>query len=127
MIALDTNVLLRLIINDNSEHSFLARKLVENEHEIYIASVVQVELVWVLKRTAKLTKSEIIFSLNSLAANNSIVLQNRDLFMNALNLYTNLNADFSDYLITLESQSKNAKLWTFDKKLSKHNNAKLLA
>lgn len=49
MISVDTNVLLRRILDDDPEQSAHARRLFEREQEILVSDVVLAELVWVLQ------------------------------------------------------------------------------
>lgn len=126
MIALDTNVLVRVFVNDKSIQTELARNLVKDK-KVFLPTVVQAEFFWVLRQSIKLEKTNIIKALTMLKNNPDYLLEQEANFAKALTLYEASNADFSDYLIVSECQNRNVTLWTFDKKLSKHNNAKLLA
>jgi predicted nucleic-acid-binding protein len=50
MIAADTNVLLRAILDDDAVQSPLARNRLQEEDQVFILPVVLCELVWVLKQ-----------------------------------------------------------------------------
>lgn len=62
MITIDTNVLVRVIVDDvgQSEQTKIARDLVENAQRLYIPQIVQVELVWVLTKTYKTDKTTFV-------------------------------------------------------------------
>lgn len=127
MIALDTNVLVRLFVNEPSNNqSNLVRELVKSAKVVYISQVVQVELIWVLKRAYKISKAEILLILESMANHSSYMLENKAQFLSALQKYKTGNADFPDYLILSNCQSNHYQLWTFDKKLAKHPEVALL-
>lgn len=49
MIAIDSNVLLRRLLNDDVTQSALARHLFQNAEKILISDVVLVETIWTLK------------------------------------------------------------------------------
>ena len=51
MIAVDTNVLVRLLINDpNSQTQVsLAKALLKRAGQVYVPQIVQIEMVWVLE------------------------------------------------------------------------------
>ncbi len=122
MIAIDTNVLVRIFIDDgSSQQSAAARKLASQHDRLFVASVVQIELVWVLKKAFKLSKNQIILVLTELIENHAFQLENTLDFVSALKLYEKNNFDFSDCMILVSSQSQDdkLKLYTFDRKFSK--------
>lgn len=118
-ITLDTNVLVRIFINDpaNANQVEAARFLVKQARSIYIPQVVQAELVWVLNRAYSFTKAEILVILDHLQAHNLFTLQNPLIFMEALSLYKSGKADFADYLIMIEARRARTEIYTFDKGL----------
>jgi predicted nucleic-acid-binding protein len=121
MIAIDTNILIRLLVDDKGqpEQVEAARKQVKKEGAVFIPQIVQVETVWVLESAYNLSRKQISPVLGHLDSNAAFTLQNRSSFQKAMNLFIQGNGDFSDYLILAESQRENLKLLTFDKKLSK--------
>ena len=121
MIAVDTNILVRLLVNDpgQPEQVETARQKVKKEGAVFIPQVVQVETVWVLESAYKLARRQISPVLEHLGSNAAYTLQNSSSFQRAMKLYMKGNADFSDYLILAESQREKLKLLTFDKKLGK--------
>ena len=63
MIGLDTNVLVRYIMQDDAKQSALANKLIEGLREDapgYITIVSIIELAWVLESAYALNRSQII-------------------------------------------------------------------
>jgi predicted nucleic-acid-binding protein len=52
MVAIDTNVLIRLLVDDPgaANQVRIARKTVQAAEQVYIPQIVQVECVWVLQR-----------------------------------------------------------------------------
>lgn len=128
-IALDTNVLVRVFVNDpdNIHQNDLARKLINQYEWIYISQIVQVELVWVLDRRYKFHKNEIIKLLETLANHQGFILENKERFLNALMLYKNNHADFSDYLIYQYAQDNECQFFSFDKNLLKSKNITILS
>jgi predicted nucleic-acid-binding protein len=121
MIAIDTNILIRLLVDDKGqpEQVEAARKQVKKEAAVFIPQIVQVETVWVLESAYNLSRKQVSPVLGHLDSNAAFTLQNRSSFQKAMNLFIQGNGDFSDYLILAESQRENLKLLTFDKKLSK--------
>lgn len=121
LIAPDTNVLVRIFINDTSDPKQVkaARHLAQKAKQLYISQIVQVELVWILATTYKFTKKQILNILEKLNTHSIFKLQELTNFQHALEQYKNGSADFADYLIWLQSQQVNAQFYTFDKALIK--------
>ena len=128
MIAIDTNVLVRVLVEDTGqpEQTQTARDLVKNTEKVYVTQIVQVEFTWVLAKVYKVGKANLIAALEHLLENPSFILQNADIFSEALALFKQEQADFSDYLILTESQHMKAALYSFDKRLGKHSKVTLL-
>ncbi len=121
MIAVDTNILIRLLVNDPGQPQQVetARQHVKKEGAVFIPQIVQVETVWVLESAYKLARKQIFPVLEHLDSNAAFTLQSSSSFQRAMRQYIHGNADFSDYLILAESQREHLKLLTFDKKLGK--------
>ena len=121
MISVDTNVLVRIFIDDKSTSQVeKARALAKKEKKIFIAQTVQTELVWVLKRAYKITKQQILRVLDEISSNAAFIIQNEQIFDTALSLYEKNNIDFSDCLIFAESfEAETKKIYTFDKQFAK--------
>lgn len=118
MITLDTNVLVRILIDDQDVTQMrAARKLAQKAKQVFIPQIVQVELIWVLVRAYDLKKPQIIFILNELYNNAAYILQHEDTFAKALQLFQENTMDFSDCLIYATSDEEQAlPLYTFDKR-----------
>ncbi|MCG7897872.1 MAG: type II toxin-antitoxin system VapC family toxin [Candidatus Thiodiazotropha weberae] len=67
MIAIDTNVLLRYLLDDDKQQSKRAAKLIDESETVLITDIVLVETLWTLKgKKYKLGKDGLIKVLNSL-------------------------------------------------------------
>jgi predicted nucleic-acid-binding protein len=128
MISVDTNVLVRVLVNDPDEIAQvkIARQAVRNAQEVFISQIVQVETVWVLNRGYRLEKSDLIALLNHLFENIAYHLEKEEIFKYAVEMYTVGNADFSDYLILADAQRRSLEVVTFDKRLAKAKGAVLV-
>jgi predicted nucleic-acid-binding protein len=119
MIGIDTNILARYILGDDSKHSPRARTFFrgltrENPGWIPMASIQ--ELVWLMDRTFKMPKDAILTVLEGLESRNNLVFERAADFSKALYLYRSSSADFGDCLITASAQAAGcSKVVTFDK------------
>ena len=128
MIAIDTNILVRLLINDETAQAQvdLAKGLLKQAKQVYISQIVQIEMVWVLETAYQFDKPAVLTALKHLKKSPFFVLQNQNEFDNALATFEKHNADFSDYLIAANCLENEHQLFTFDKKLSKLQTVTLL-
>jgi predicted nucleic-acid-binding protein len=128
MYAIDTNVLIRIFVDDKHQQKQCeqARKFAEKQKKLWVSSIVQIELVWVLDYSYKLTKAQIITVLNHLYENDAYVLQNEAIFYQALMVFEESSANFSDCVIHVQSKKENLEVITFDKKFAKIQGVKLL-
>ena len=125
MISVDTNILVRIFVNDESDHNQIekARQTVKNHGRIYVSHIVLVETVWVLKSLYSFPKKQIVETLEHLVNNQAFVLESETLCRDALILYCGTNLSFSDAMIFVNSRQKGYSLLTFDKKLLKLDGA----
>lgn len=128
MFAIDTNVLVRIFVDDNHHRDQCqqARRFAEKHKKLFVSQIVQIELVWVLSFSYKFSKTQITTILNHLYKNDAFILQEETLFFEAVTLFEKTSADFSDCLILLQSKNKGCEIVTFDKKFSKLDGVKLL-
>jgi predicted nucleic-acid-binding protein len=102
MIGLDTNVLVRYIMQDDPKQSRKATQLIEglsNEKPGFLPLVVVVELVWVLSSSYGLKRDEIADALVLLLRSKELVVDRADLVLQAQRRFAKGGADFADCLI----------------------------
>ena len=128
MISVDTNVLVRILVDDPGAEGqmLVARKLLDSSSAVYVTQVVQVETVWVLESAYEFDKHAVCKVLEHLLEHQQFLLQAPDCFATALESFKKTSADFSDCLILAESFQQQTKLVTFDKKLARLKGAERL-
>jgi len=118
MIGLDTNVLVRYIMQDDPKQSAKASKLVESlslQEPGFIAIVSVVELVWVLSSSYGLGREQIAQALEILLRSRQIVVDQAEHVVRALRAFMAGNADFADCLIErMAAAAGCARTMTFD-------------
>jgi predicted nucleic-acid-binding protein len=121
MIAVDTNVLIRILVDDPGAALQMqsSRALLAKSGIVYVPQIVQVETVWVLESAYCFDKPSICKILEHLLKHPQFQLQSMEAFEPALALFKQHSADFSDCLILTESTRQNLQLFTFDKKLGR--------
>jgi len=128
MVAVDTNVLVRLLVEDQDsiEQTQLARRFLEQVKQVYVPQIVQVECTWVLERAYSLSKEKLFNILTCLYESPVFILQSEEAFLMALTLFRDAHVGFADCLILSEVRLEELELVTFDKKLSRIQNCQLL-
>ncbi len=102
MIGLDTNVLVRYVMQDDPRQSARATRLIEAltaETPGFVPLVALVELVWVLAGSYGLTRAQVATVLETLLRSKELVLDRADIVTQALNRFARGGADFADVLI----------------------------
>lgn len=131
MIGIDTNVIIRYIVQDDPAQSLLATKFIEtkctSKSPGYINIIVLCEIVWVLKRAYNYDKQVIVEVLSKLLSLKEIVVERSAEVSIALKEFKSGNADFVDYLIGVVNNQKGCDLtYTLDKKAATTAHFKLL-
>ncbi len=110
MIAIDTNILLRYLLNDDPKQSKLAINLINGSDRVLITDVVIAEAIWTLKgKKYQLDKEGVINVISMLFAEPNICFEDGQTVWKALNDYKSAKsvkisgksktADFPDALI----------------------------
>lgn len=118
MIGLDTNVLVRYVMQDDPKQSQKASKLIESltpEAPGFVPLVSLVEIVWVLSSCYDLTRDQIAQALEALLRAKEIVLDRAEQVSQALRTFGASSADFADCLIERTAAAAGCeKTMTFD-------------
>ena len=131
MVAVDTNVLIRLFVNDDTLQSQKARALFDSHvgsvESLWIADIVMLELAWTLDRIYEFARVEICVALKALAGNATVSLESVQQIDEAIALYEQGPAGFADCLLAAKASHAGCDaLRTFDKKMKALPGVKLL-
>ena len=130
MIALDTNVLVRFLVQDDLDQARLAGDVIDqltDEAPGFVGREVLVELVWVLERAYRLDRAEIAEALDGLLASTDLVIEGADQVGPALELYRKEGFGFADLMIDAAARRAGASVVvTFDRKAARLPGMRLL-
>lgn len=115
MIAVDTNVIVRLLTNDDKSQAEAAVRLFK-KHTIFISKTVLLETEWVLRYTYELSSEVILEAFERLLGLASVDMEDPGALLKAMYYYRE-GLDFEDAL-HLASGSKATEFATFDKKFA---------
>jgi len=123
MIAIDTNALVRLLIDDDPIQSQTVQQVIlqaeKKNISIVVLSEVLVETVWVLESIYQATREEISQFIDGLVSTSPFVVPDVDVIRDAVKIYQS-SGDFADLVIVYQSMKHQATtLFSFDKKLQK--------
>lgn len=120
MIALDTNVLVRYVVQDDKAQAARATRLIEDECSedtpAFITTIVLVELLWVLESCYSSTRSQLANIVEQVLRTRQFLVQDADIVWQAVRRFKAGKADFSDCLIDAVARASGCELTvTFDK------------
>lgn len=119
MIGVDTNVLVRFLVQDDPDQAKAAATLfagLTEEAPGFLCREVLVELVWVLERAYGLSRPDIARALDSLLEARELVVEAADRVAIAVDRYRKGGAGFSDQMIALAGQGAGCQATvTFDR------------
>ncbi len=120
MIGLDTNILVRFLTQDDPEQARLASAAMAQltrDRPGLIGREVLIELVWVLERSYKFSRSQIAAVISGLLATSDLVVEGADGVADCLGLYELEGFGFADLMIRAAARRLGAAtVLTFDRK-----------
>lgn len=103
MVGLDSNVLIRFLVEDDARQSAAAAaligKAVSRSEPLFISDVVLCETVWVLSRSYRLARGQIAAALRDLLRGRHLYFSSPERISRALEAYAEGRAEFADYVI----------------------------
>ena len=130
MIALDTNVLVRFLVQDDPEQARIANMVLDQLTDAahgFVGREVLVELVWVLERAYGYQRADIAAALDGLLSAIELVIEAADEVGVAVDRYRNDGFGFADLMIAAAARRADAtELVTFDRKAARLPGVRLL-
>lgn len=118
MLYLDTNVILRYLLEDCEQFINQSKEYIEN-NKTYIRNEVFAEVVYVLNKTYQVPRSEIANILKELLTINDMEVDSQEVLILAFEIFETKNIDFVDSLLCAYSNLQKIDVVSFDKKLNK--------
>lgn len=132
MLGLDTNVLARIVLQDDPVQTQAALdclKRAKESGEMLVASLAcLLELEWVLRSKGKLHKAQILAVFNSLLETHDLQIEGEKLLEQSLHIWENSSADFAECLFWTQYQHIGCRaMLTFDIKAARMDGVELIA
>jgi predicted nucleic-acid-binding protein len=124
VIGLDTNVLVRYIMQDDVQQSLLASQLMESltaAEPGFVSMVSVIELGWVLSGPFNLNREQLAQAIEALLHTKEVIVDRAETVWQALRLFQAGQGDFADCLIERLSAAAGCRqTMTFDRGAVKH-------
>jgi predicted nucleic-acid-binding protein len=131
VIGLDTNVLVRYLVEDDEAQTRAAKEVMNGlsaSNPGWVSLVVLAELVWSLKKTYKLSKDGIVNVVEGLLASKDLLIEASEKVQYALLLHRNSRAGFADCLLWVNARDAGCqKVVTFDRVAARDLGMELIA
>lgn len=112
MIAIDTNILLRYVVDDGDPQRQTAITFIDTRcspaSPAFVPLIVLVEFVWVLTRLLRRNRAEIIAVVIDLVDNEHLMIEHVSVVETVIEDFSQGRADFSDYLIAAMARANGA-------------------
>lgn len=122
MIGVDTNVLVRYLVQDDPDQSRRATAFFEREQDesFFLSSVVLCETVWVLSFAYRYRRGRIAAVLRQILRTSQFEVEEPESARRALDLYEQGQGDFADFVILERCHTAGCDtVATFDRKLQR--------
>ena len=130
MIAVDTNVLVRFLVNDDHQQAQAAKMLLDSLSDRrpgFVCREVAVELAWVLKRSYGFSGNQIADIFEELVGSEHLVMENATDVVYAARQLRMDSVDFSDLMVAAAAARFEAlPVFTFDKRAARNKGFELL-
>lgn len=101
-LTVDTNVLVRAIVQDDVKQGKIAARVLKNAEQIAVSLVVLCEFVWVLKRVYRFSNADIAFAISTLIAARNVDVNRPAVELGLAVLLA--GGDFADGIIAFEGR-----------------------
>lgn len=124
MKALDTNVLVRFLVQDDQKQASIANQLLidaeATKQPLFVSQLVVLELLWVLKSVYEVSRSDILIALNELLSMSALEFQDQRVVRDFIIDAQHNSYDLPDALIAQVAYGRGCDTTlTFDKKAAK--------
>ena len=122
MIGIDTNVLVRFLVEDDVRQTArvkaLFRRVIEAEDSLFVSHVVACELSWVLVTCYRFDRAAVVRAVLSLLASRNVTFEDVEAMHRAVSAFAQAKGDLADYLIRERGRKEGCEtVFTFDGKL----------
>lgn len=131
MVGIDTNVLIRFVVQDDKKQAAVAAELIEHycsaTNTALVSLIVLCEFVWVLSNAYGYSRAQIASALKQILVTECFEVAKHNIAWSAMLDYSRGPGDYADYLIARINEVNGADTtFTFDKHASRNKRFTLL-
>ena len=119
----DANVLLRFLLGTDEKAVVEVEKYLDRSNkglvELHLISEIIPEIEYVLRKVYKVQRDDLADRLLKLLRIDHVVIESRDLWMRAFELYPKVNIDLMDIFLFVKAKSSLGEVLSFDKDFKK--------
>lgn len=119
MVLIDTNIVLRFLLQDHETLSQKAKEIIDNHTAICLNAVIY-EVIHVLQSVYKIDRIKIADKLLTLFENKIIESENNLVTIKSLIVFKETSMDFMDCLLIAYQLADNQIIYSFDKKVNNY-------
>ena len=123
LLILDTNVILRFLLDDIPNQTKIATEIFvkakSKRLKVFVPQIVIFEILFALDKYYNFPKDKVIEKVGTLLATPYLNIQDRVVFQDALALFKKKNIDFVDCFLSCKARVDGYTLFTFDRDLHK--------
>ncbi len=119
MIYLDTNIILRYLLEDHPELSPQAQEIFDSETQLFICDGVCAEIVYVLSKVYRVEREVIKITIVDLIHKSNVFVNDTQVIIKSLAIYTRNNIDYIDSFLCAYNHIHNIEIATFDQRLKR--------
>ena len=97
MVAIDTNILVRIATEDDPDQTRRALALLQSETRIFVSKTVWLELEWVLRTTYRLERQRVLGTIGGLLGPGNLDIEDEAAVRRAIDMFAK-GLDFADSL-----------------------------
>lgn len=119
----DTNLFLRFLLPEPSRQKEEAQRYFQDAKArkitIIVCQLIIFEVCFALEKYYQQSRLEVYRHLKNIASASYFIVEEREIFLEALEIYKNKNVDFVDAFLFCKARSQNAQVLSFDKDFKK--------
>ncbi len=132
MVGIDTNVLVRFVVQDDKKQAAIASELIEHycsaENPGLVGLIVLCEFVWVMSSAYEYSQEQVSSALKQILLTECFEVEQHGLAWSAMLDYSNGIGDYADCLIARTNELNGAETtFTFDRRVSRNKRFTLLS
>lgn len=123
ILFVDANIFLRFLLGDIHSQAQQAKKYLKNAKsgkiKLVVCQIVIFEILFILEKLYAFSKQETVESIKTIVAMEYLEIEDKSVFLEALDLYERKNIDFVDAFLFCKAKNQGGEVLSFDRDFRK--------